>query len=201
MIINLQRSILCYCPICSSVNIRTITAFNLTKAPLKLYCSEAECHEELVTIRTKKDKYNFTVNCSLCGEAHNFSVSKKTMWKKDFFILNCPLSGLGILFVGTDEKHLRKEYFAQNEMIAGILSMDNEECDVLDIMMEIIEILNDFAADNAIKCKCGSDDINLSFEQNGDILLSCRNCSNSLIIPATEKSIDMLDEKDILLLD
>lgn len=201
MIINLQRSILYHCPICSSVNIQTLTAFVLTKAPHKLYCSDKSCHEELVTIKAKKDKYDFTVYCPICCDTHSFSISQKNMWKKDFFILNCQNSGFGILFIGKDIERLKKEYYAQNEIIAGLVAMESEEKDVLDIMMEIIEILNDFVADEAIRCKCGSNDISLKVEANGSILLNCNKCGNKLIIPATEQSLDMLDEKDTLLLD
>ena len=122
------------------------------------------------------------------------------MWNKDFFILNCPSSGFGILFIGKDPERLQAEYTAQNELIAGILADNDEDFKSLDVLFDLVEILNEFALNNSIKCKCGSELINVNVGKD-DIQLTCRKCGTTNTLPATPESIEILENSDTITLD
>lgn len=201
MITKLERSILYFCPDCSAVSTKKISAFGISgQNPHTKYCSNAVCSKALIEFSYKKNKYHICVDCPVCGDKHSFNLTQKTMWGKDFFILNCPASGLGILFIGKDEKRLMEEYYAQTELIAGIIADGDEEFEKLDILFEIVEILNELAQDKAINCSCGSDKISINL--NGeDVELLCRKCGTRTKIPSTVQALDMLEDIDTFTLE
>lgn len=201
MITKLERSILYFCPDCSVVSTKKVSAFGISgQKPHTEYCSNTICNKSLVEFAFKKNKYHISIDCPVCGDTHSFNITQKTMWGKDFFILNCPASGFGILFIGKDEKRLMAEYYAQNELIAGIVAEGDEEYEKFDIIFEIIEALNELAQDNSINCTCGSDKISINLNEDS-IELVCGKCGIRSKIPANVQTLDMLEEIDFFTLE
>ena len=196
MITELERSILYFCPDCSAVSTKKVSAFGISgQTPHTEYCSNTHCNKTLIDFVFKKNKYHISIECPVCGDKHSFNITQKTMWSKDFFILNCPSSGFGILFVGKDEKRLMAEYYAQNELIAGIIAEGDEEFEKFDIIFEIVEVLNELAREDAINCSCGSNKICINLKED-NIELLCQECGIHSKLPANVDTLDMLEEID-----
>lgn len=201
MITELEQNFLYCCPDCTSVSIKKVNAFMLSgKEPYKLCCSVKNCKQEPVTLRSKKNGYEITVDCPICGDIHSFNISGKTMWSKDFLILNCQYSGFGILFIGKDRVRLKMEYAAQNELIAGFLAENDEDFEGYDIMFDLLELLNEFVIRHSIKCKCGSSNIKLKIGI-GCIELVCLSCGNKKVLTANADTLAELEDQGDILLD
>ncbi len=195
MITNLTTSMLYICPECSTTSLRTISAFEVKKDGLSLYCSNKKCCFDNILISHSKDKYRISIDCPICGDEHIFTLSPKTVFNKDFLILNCPQSGFGILFMGKDSERLREECSAQAEIIAGIIAANDETYDELDILFEIIELINQYANNHKIHCNCDEEDITIGINTNS-VTLTCRNCKKSITLNANPEILSLLTESD-----
>lgn len=192
MLTDLTTSILYICPECSTVSMRTVSAFEIKKkGGLTIFCSGNGCRCRNALITDAGEKYKITAECPICGESHTFTLAKKTLWGRDFMILNCPQSGFGILFIGKDAKRLTNEYSAQSELIAGIIASNDDAYDGLDILFDIIELINSFAQNNLISCKCGGSDIAVNIDADSVSLL-CKGCGKSITFRATDEDFELL---------
>ena len=201
MITDLTTSMLYLCPECSTSSLRKLSAFEIKKKDgLSLFCSNKECRCTGLVIFQSKDKYKINIDCPICGDEHSFTLSQKTLWNKDFFILNCPQSGFGILFIGKDTERLTKEYSAQAEVIAGIIAANDEIYDELDILFEIIELINAYAQNNAIHCKCEKENIAININANS-VVLTCKNCGNSVTFNANPEILASLSESEEIIIE
>lgn len=201
MITQLEQNFLYCCPECTAVTISKLNYFQLSaKKPYQLYCSDKGCLQKTCLIRAKKNNYEINVDCPICGDIHVYNISKKTLWNKDFLILNCQYSGFGILFIGKDTERLKSEYSAQNELIAGFLAENDEDYENYDLMFELLEILNSFVINHAIKCKCSSNNIKINVEL-GFVELVCLKCGNKKIFTADSDTISMLETLESITLD
>lgn len=203
MISDINRSMLYICPDCSSVSVRTVTPFDFPKREQKnIYCSDKKCVSSIISLKTVKDKYKITVKCAVCEDAHVFTISQKTIWNKNFMILKCPKTGLGIIFIGNDLKRLEDEYNAQNEIVAGLLSYEDEfeEDSELDILFDVIEKINFLAKDNKIQCICKSKEISINIAINS-ITLVCKKCGKSITYEMDEDFLDMIFTTDFITID
>lgn len=200
MITNLTTSMLYICPECSTSSLRTLSAFEIKKKEgLSLFCSNKNCHCDNVLILPSKNKYKFIIDCPICGEEHTFTLSQKTIWNKNFFILNCPQSGFGILFIGKDVEILKKEHNSQAEIIAGIVVSNDEICDELDILFELVELINTFACENKIHCKCKSDNIAISINTDS-LSLKCKSCDRVATFEANTETLNSLSKLSEIIL-
>ena len=194
MITDLTTSMLYICPECSTTSLRTLSAFEIKKkGGLSLFCSNKSCNSENIIINSSKDKYKINIDCPVCGDEHNFTLSQKTIWKKDFIILNCTQSGFGILFIGKDIEKLKKEHNAQSELIAGIIANNDEIYDELDILFEMVELINSYASKNKIHCQCSDENITIAINTDS-VTLMCKNCGRCTTFKANVDTLDALSE-------
>ncbi len=200
MITNLTTSMLYICPECSSSSLRTLSAFEIKKKEgLSLFCSNKNCHCDNVLILPSKNKYKIIIDCPICGEEHTFTLSQKTVWNKNFFILNCLQSGFGILFIGKDIEILKKEHNSQAEIIAGIVVNNDEIYDELDILFELVELINTYACENKIHCKCKNDNISISINIDS-VSLRCKTCDRITTYDANTETLNRLSELSEIIL-
>ncbi len=200
MITNLTTSMLYICPECSTSSLRTLSAFEIKKKDgLSLFCSNESCQNDNILILPSKNKYKIIIDCPICGDEHNFTLSQKTIWNKDFFILNCPQSGFGILFIGKDTEILKKEHNAQAEIIAGIVVNNDELYDELDILFELVELINTYACQNKIHCECESDNIAIIINTDS-VSLKCKTCDRVTTFNANTETLNRLSELSEIIL-
>lgn len=194
MITDLTTSMLYICPECSTTSLRSLSAFEIKKkGGLSLFCSNKNCACENILINSSKDKYKINIECPVCGDEHNFTLSQKTIWNKDFLILNCPQSGFGILFIGKDIEKLKKEHNAQSELIAGIIANNDEIYDELDILFEMVELINSYTSENKIHCQCSEENIIIAINTDS-VTLNCKNCGRTATFYANVDTLDALSE-------
>ena len=192
MITDLGQMILYFCPDCSEVTVKKITAFDLPlNKEVELECVNDGCESTVLKVKAIKDKYRITIECPVCSQMHTFTITSKTMWTRDFYMLACPVTGFGIFFVGKDKERLLEEYNAQNDIAAGIIAQEDFEEDELDLLLEIFERLNELAKDKAIVCPCGSDDIMVKLDTSG-IVLYCKDCEYEAMYEMTEEFLEEL---------
>ena len=201
MITDLTTSMLYLCPECSTSSLRRLSAFEIKKKiGLSLYCSNKQCRSTIVEIFASKDKYKLNIDCPICGDEHNFTLSQKTLWNKDFLILNCPQSGFGILFIGKDTERLTEEYSAQAEVIAGIIAANDEVYDELDVLFEIIELINSYARNNSIHCVCDKENIAININADS-VVLTCKNCGKSVTFDAKPEVLEAISESEEIIIE
>ncbi len=192
MISDFSQSILYYCPNCSAVSERRITAFQFPKnKAVEISCTNDMCSIPVITVKSIKDKYKISIVCPICSETHSFTISSKTLWNKEFFILNCNNTGMGILFVGKNSEKLSSEYQAQIDMVSGLMAEEDFDEDELDLLFEIFERINELARKESISCSCGSS--NIAIQLNADsISLTCKNCDNEINFDIDSELLDKL---------
>lgn len=190
MILNYERTVAYFCPMCSGITTRTIRIFDFSGGKQVCFaCGNHNCGEDALQIGMRKDKYQITVQCPVCDETHTYTLKPATFWGKKFFSLQCPTSGIRIFFIGSAEE-VSLELDKTTPLVSGIAAdMDVEE--ELGIMFDIVECINDLAKEESIYCTCGSRRITVSAEDK-KVILRCAECGKTKEIPATLESLVVL---------
>lgn len=195
MIINLSTTIALSCPACGRLEKETFNIFELPIGELKqLSCS---CGAEKAAVKKKKNsqlKINYF--CLHCNKAHKITVSAQKFWRSKRLIpLSCQETGLNPGFFGPPdlvEEEIKKEK-QDLELMAAELGFDDFKNP--DIMLQALDIIHDIAAEGALNCDCGSDDINIELFSD-KIQLICNKCGSHLNIDAVNK-IDLKNLKQL----
>ena len=191
MISSFFQYFLYFCPECQEETKRKFTAFDFPiNKDTKICCQSEDCNAEIIRIKALKDKYKIVMNCPICGQTHNFVITSKTMWEKDFFILNCPQSGFGILFVGKNEDDIEKAFRSQNDIIAGLVSQDEE--DEIDLFFDIFDRMVEMSKQKAIICSCGCEEILINVSNDGKLIMKCKHCKKSIEFEVCEELLEKL---------
>lgn len=200
MIKEFNKSIGYICPYCSTISVKNVNLFCFSgNSTAKFYCSNSACSREAVGILPKKDKYSITVDCPICGEPHNFNITKITFWKSDFFVLHCPETGFGILFIGSDER-IKAEINRQEQLLSKFDEDDVTIGDELSNIFETVEHINEIAKQDGIYCSCGSRNIGIEID-NDKITLTCRDCGKEKHIMTDYNSLKALLDASTIVLD
>ena len=187
MLINLSTTIALSCPACGRLERDKINIFELPVGELKqLSCS---CGAEKASLKRKEDsqiKLNYF--CLHCNTAHKVLFSSDIFWhSKKLIPLSCKETGLNPGFFGPPvlvETELKQEK-QDLELMAAELGFDDFKNP--DIMLQAVDFIHDIAAEGALNCECGSDDINIELFSD-KIQLICNNCGSHLNVNAVSES-------------
>ena len=187
MLINISTTIALSCPACGRLEKETINIFELPVDELKqLSCS---CGAEKAAVK-RKENSGLQINyfCLHCNKAHKIIVSAQKFWhSKKLIPLSCRETGLNPGFFGPPalvEEEIKKEK-QDLELMAAELGFDDFKNP--DIMLQSLDLIHDIAAEGALSCECGSDNINIELFSD-KIQLICNNCGAYLNIAAVNKN-------------
>jgi hypothetical protein len=200
MVLQPKQTTIAYrCPHCGCGVMSAVGLFALKADMLKLKC---ECGQSEMTIVYSKDgKVRLTVPCMLCQSPHHYTLNSSLFFGKDLFTLQCPYSDIDLAFMG--EINQVKAELAKSELElldlleksglkdAELFEEYNEDSisdsQILDIVMFVI---NDLDAEGKIYCKCDACENGRQYDaeiRGEGILVSCRKCAASRLIPADSR--------------
>lgn len=187
MLINFSSTIALSCPACGRLEREEVNIFELPVAELKqLSCS---CGAEKASLK-RKENSNIEINyfCLHCDTAHKAVISAQEFWRsKSLKPLSCKETGLNPGFYGPPQlvdNELKQER-QDLELMAAELGFDDFKNP--DIMLQALDFIHDIAAEDALNCECGSDDINIELFSD-KIQLICNDCGSHLNIKAVNKA-------------
>jgi hypothetical protein len=206
MILNPKETTVAYrCPACGAGVMSAVGIFALSAEMIKLKCTCGQ--SEMKITYSNEGQVRLSVPCMFCPTPHSFVVNKNVFFGKDLFTLQCPYSDINIACTG--ETNLVKAELARTELelldllaengIDDLSALQGEEeqrltdPQIFDIIMFVI---NDLDAEGKIYCKCPPkqplpDGVLPGEEEGryeaqvleGGILVTCRDCGASRIIP------------------
>jgi len=186
MLINLSTTIALSCPACGRLEKEKINIFELPVGELKqLSCS---CGAEKAALK-RKENSQIQINyfCLHCDKAHKITVRSQKFWHSNKLLpLSCRETGLNPGFFGPPalvNEEIKKEK-QDLDLMAAELGFDDFKNP--DIMLQSLDFIHDIAADGALSCECGSDNINIELFSD-KIQLICNNCGSHLNIAAVDK--------------
>lgn len=187
MLINRSTTVALSCPACGRLEMESINIFELAAAETKhLNCSCGAVKASIKQISKLKLKLNYF--CLHCDRSHSIVISKQKFWyNNQLFSLSCQETGLNPGFFGPTDllnKEMKKEK-QDLELMAAELGFDDFKNP--DIMLKVVDIIHDLAAENNLDCQCGSNDVNIElfFDK---IQLICNQCSSYLNLKAENKN-------------
>lgn len=195
MLIKFATTTALSCPACGRLEREEVNIFELPVGQIKkLSCS---CGAEKASLKRKENsKIEINYFCLHCNKAHRILISSQNFWHAETLTpLPCPETGLNPGFFGPSEllnSAVEKEK-EELELMAAELGFDDFKNP--DLMLQTLDIIHDFAADQALYCECGSDDINVELFSD-KIQLSCNRCGAYLNIAAVDK-IDLKNLKEL----
>lgn len=186
MLINISTTIALSCPACGRLEKEEINIFELPVGELKqLSCSCGA--EKAALMRKENSQIQLDYFCLHCDKAHKVLVSAQKFWHSNkLHSLSCRETGLNPGFFGQPEL-VDQEIINEKqdlELMAAELGFDDFKNP--DIMLQALDIIHDIAAEGALSCECGSDDINIELYSD-KIQLICNNCGSHLNIAAVQK--------------
>ena len=187
MLIKISTTIALSCPACGRLEREEINIFELPVGELKkLSCS---CGAEKASIiKTEDSRVQINYFCLHCNKAHKVNVSSHQFWhSQNLITLSCRETGLNPGFFGPPD-HVDEEIKKEKqdlELMAAELGFDDFKNP--DIMLQALDIIHDIAAEGALNCECGSDDINIELFSD-KIQLICNNCGSHLNIDAVNQN-------------
>ena len=186
MLINLSTTIALSCPACGRMEKQKINIFELPASELKdISCS---CGTKKASIKRKENsQLEMSYFCMHCNTSHKINISEKKFWYSEkLFPLSCKEIGLNPGFFGPPalvEEELQQER-KDLELMAAELGFDDFKNP--DIMLQVLDFIHDIAAEDGLKCECGSDTINIELFSD-KIQLICDHCGSRLNISAVKK--------------
>ncbi|TDO95059.1 hypothetical protein DFR79_10158 [Halanaerobium saccharolyticum] len=187
MLINLSTTIALSCPACGCLEKEKINIFELPAGELKqLSCS---CGAEKAALKRKNNsQIQIHYFCLHCNKAHKITVSAQKFWRSNgLHPLSCRETGLNPGFFGPPtlvNEEIKKEK-QDLELMAAELGFDDFKSP--DVMLQSLDLIHDIAADGALSCECGSDEINIDLFSD-KIQLICNNCGSHLNIDAVNQN-------------
>lgn len=202
MIIEPTHTTVSYrCPDCGAAVLSAVNPFNFAGDLMKLKC---DCGKSNMDIsKGNNDEVLLNVPCMMCGKSHRFTVSKSLFFGKDLFTFSCPYTGVLLSAIG--EMNQVKAEMAKSElelldfMEESGISMDalkngeSEEQLLPDPQIRdiVLFVIHDLDAEGKITCKCDKSDNDRDYNaeiQNDGILVTCKKCHASRLIP-TDSSL------------
>lgn len=201
MIKEFNTSISYVCPYCSSITVKDLNIFCLSSETPNIFLCEDEtaCGAACICIEPKRNTYQITVTCPGCEDKHSYNINKVRFWQKgNPIVLNCPETGIGTIFIGNHD-----EIYSLVEKQETSIMMETEAYSVpedLGIIFETVEAINNLSKNDLVYCNCGSHAISIGIDTES-IILSCRSCGNSKIIPTNEAELKKLLNASAIVLD
>ena len=200
MVIDPKQTTVAYrCPHCGAGVISAVNLFSLSADMVKLKCSCGK--SELKAVISADKRVRLTVPCIICAKPHTFTLNSTLFFDKELFSMQCPYSDIDLAFMG--EINLVKAELARSELElldllekSGLKDVElfeesNEDSisdsQILDIVMFVI---NDLDAEGKIYCKCDACENGRQYDaeiRGEGILVSCRKCAASRLIPADSR--------------
>ena len=125
---------------------------------------------------------------------HTYKISKSAFWNKDIFTFQCPNSGIDVFFFGT-KPLVTKAVDENNAILESIADSYSEIPEDINVLFGIMDDLHRLLSGGRISCKCGGKTIIPKVDDN-DIILTCADCGNKLVLPTTIDAIELLSESD-----
>lgn len=190
MLIDYSSTVAYVCPECGQVSGKDINIFEFSGAKSVFCCFDKRCGTKCVSVRKRKEKYIFDIECPVCGETHTFPISCVNFWERDFLTFLCPVSDAEIFFKGNSE-----------EIKAAIedLSSKNTVSDEENVLYDMLEELYFLSADNSILCECGNKHIEISV-LDGAVALVCKKCGAAKIIEINAKNHKEISNADSIII-
>lgn len=197
MVIELSTTFAMRCPGCGRLEVDEINIFQLLgKKELTIHC---ECGTHKATLRLKGSRYVvIEYYCIICDHEHSAVFSRKQLWTQNYLnSIFCLDTDLNLGYFGP-YKLINKELERQQEELNSMANdLGFDEFANPEIMLEILDYLDDIAANEGLYCECGSHNINIELFSDR-LELSCNNCYSIRQIPAAKKAdleaIKKLDE-------
>lgn len=105
------------CPVCASVEMQELSAFEVGRDKLRISCSR--CRQPFGDlIFDTKDKYRLSVVCIDCFVPHTFEVKRSQFWQSPFYTFDCPATEELIFVVGEQEivqEALQENFYLEEE--------------------------------------------------------------------------------------
>ena len=167
MIIKPKDTTIAYrCPTCGSAVKSVVGVFALSGNMIKLKCPKFD--SELKMTYTSDEKLRLSVPCYLCGNDHEFILSKTSILQRPITLLPCPLAGMDVCFIG-DKKNVEEQLERADKELYEMLE-ENNALDFFDndgeeeqngpltpdlsLLPQISTVTKELMADGLIKCDC-----------------------------------------------
>lgn len=199
MVIEPKQTTVAYrCPHCGGGVMSAVSFFSLSADMIKLKCTCGK--SEMSVVEREDGQVRLTVPCLVCAKPHIFNVRKSLFFEKELFALQCPYSDINLALMG--EINCVKAELARGELElldlmekSGIESFDafhNDEEALPDpqILEIVMFVIHDLDAEGKIFCRCDPEDDGREYDaeiREDGILVSCRKCGASRLIPADSR--------------
>lgn len=161
MIIDTKITIAYKCPACGSFDFFHIYLFNLINKKKNIFnCKCNESHLEISKIVPRK--YKLDIPCIACGDVHEHNIKMKDILN-GVTVLCCNHMDIKQCVIGEDINVRKKVDELEREFddIIDMFGYDNYFSNA-HVMMEMVNIVHDYAENGNLFCSCGSSSIELS---------------------------------------
>lgn len=185
MVIDFDRTVAYRCSSCGEIAYGNFSLFELSGGKgISMHCS---CGATSISVASEKRagaKVSF--NCVICDENHTFHLPFDALAKKDCNELACPDAMIELGFIG--KKAAVEAAVCENERtIAEVVQACGLEHTGKNgiLMIKALDKIQDLSESNSLKCKCGSNLIDIEIRKD-DIVLECCICGEKFVIPVSE---------------
>lgn len=200
MVVERKNSISLRCPSCGSLSAHRVHIFNFSGGH-RVDCI-CPCGQKKAVIGTEAYReYWMLYLCAICEEEHFLDFHPHRFWSQSPQVICCPHTGVKLGVMGPEELELEGEERYREELEALIDQMGCEDYFVNPVvMLDILDLVQDFAAQGQVLCLCSSRDIHIDLFPDR-VKLICGDCSGQLILPAcTRDDLDQVIAREILYL-
>ncbi len=182
MLIDKNIALAIRCSKCGLLDIHQLNIFHLSgQKKVSLRC---ECGHQKINLYREKDDINLSPYCLVCGKRHDINLDHKKFWTKNTVkSLNCPRTGLNLGYYGPYYILQSKIDRQQKELELLAAGLGFDDFTDPEIMLSVLDLLHDFAANGSLNCECGSKDIGIDLSED-EIHLNCFQCPGRLNISA-----------------
>ena len=186
MVINKTTTIAVRCLDCGPFTVETINIFYLSgNGEYEVRCSCGHKKARLSCADSRNIKIYYY--CPVCNSEHKRIISAARFWSNAAeYPLVCRVTGLNLGYYGQHQLIKKREMEEKKEMESLVNEFASDDFVNPEIILEVLDYLHDLADQGALKCECGSVDINISL-CNDKLKLLCGNCTNFIIVPASSR--------------
>ena len=177
MIVNSERTIALTCPACQGIQKHTFSLFSISRKPLQLMC---RCGFSQGHLRRLNKHFELDV-LSIEGERARILLPRGRFFGTPLINLSSPLSGQSLGYLG-DPARVQEvvldgppEFFLESDDFANP-----------DIMRKVLEILEDLASQDKIRCECEHSSIGIDVYPD-QVELVCSYCGSVVKIGASTR--------------
>ena len=186
MVINRFTTIAVRCLDCGPFTVEKINIFFLSGTDeYQVRCSCG--HKKARISRSEGRKIEIYYYCPVCNREHRQLIPGTRFWSNaDEYPLVCRVTGLNLGYYGQHQLIKKRELEEKKEMESLVSEFGSDDFSNPEVILEVLDYLHDLAAQGALRCECGSVDINISL-CNDKLKLLCGDCTNFIIVPASSR--------------